>query len=77
VPYKRTTADTVSVPSCASTTDFRDAVKAEYSNRLSSVDAADLQVFKNKPAYVEGMEEPLEEDSVKRVFKCSGTLISP
>jgi hypothetical protein len=64
VPYKKTTADKVSVPSCADVADFRDAVKVKHSNKLSSVDAADLHVYKNKPAFVEGMEERLEEDSV-------------
>jgi hypothetical protein len=45
----------VSVPSC---TDFRKAVKAEYSNRLSSVDAGELIVYKYTSAFVEGMEDP-------------------
>ena len=48
---------------------FRKAVKAEHTNKLSSMDAADLLVYKNKTAFNkrnadEGKEEPLEEDSL-------------
>jgi hypothetical protein len=70
LPYKGTGADKVAVYSSADVADFRKAVKAEHSNKLSSVDAADLLVYKNKAAFNnrnttvdEGMEEPLEEDS--------------
>jgi hypothetical protein len=41
---------------------FRKAVKAEHSNKLSLVDAADLIVYENKTSFEK--EEPLEEDSV-------------
>ena len=47
-PYKNTSADKVSVESSADVADFRDAVKAKHSNKLSLVDAADLLVYKNK-----------------------------
>ena len=67
--YKGTSADKVSVLSSADVADFRHAVKAENSNKLSSIDAADLLVFKNKAAFDkrnadDGKEEPLEEDSL-------------
>jgi hypothetical protein len=69
-PYKGTSADKVAVSSPADVADFRKAVKAEHSNKLSSFDAADLLVYQNKAAFDkrnaavdEGMEEPLEEDS--------------
>ena len=46
---------------------FRKAVKAEHSNKLSSFDAADLLVYKNKAAFNkrnaavdDGKEEPLK-----------------
>jgi len=46
---------------------FRDAVKKKHSNKLSSFDAADLLVYKNKAAFekrnaafVEGKEEPMD-----------------
>jgi len=50
-PYMGTSADKISVPSSADIADFRDAVKAKNPNKLSSVDAADLLVFKNKAAF--------------------------
>jgi len=66
-PYKKTTADKVAVASSADVADFRDAVKAKYSNKLSSVDAGELLVYKNKAAFEkrnaaagEGREEPLK-----------------
>ena len=67
-PYKGTTASKVSVSSSADVDDFRKAVKAENSNKLSTFDAADLLVYKNKAAFdkrnaQEGKQEPLEEDS--------------
>ena len=70
-PYKGTSADKVAVSSTADVADFRDAVKAKFSNKLSSFDAADLVVYKNKAAFDkrnsaidEGKEGPLEEDSL-------------
>jgi hypothetical protein len=70
-PYKGTGADKVAVSSTADVADFRKAVKAEYSNKLSSVDAGELLVYKNKTSFEkrnasfdDGKEEPLEEDSL-------------
>ena len=70
-PYKGTTADKVALSSTADVADFRDAVKTKHSNKLSSFDAADLLVYKNKTAFDkrnadadEEKVEPLEEDSV-------------
>ena len=68
-PYKRTTADKVSVSSSADVADFRDAVKVKHSNKLSSVDASQLLVYKNKASFDKrnsqnGKEEPLEVDSL-------------
>jgi hypothetical protein len=69
LPYKGTTADKVFLPSQADVADFRDAVKAKNSHKLSSKDAADILVYKNKTSFdkrnldVE-KEEPLEEDSL-------------
>ena len=59
-PYKQTTADKVSVSSSADVADFRDAVKAKHSNKLSTFDAADLLVYKNKAAFVDEKEKPLK-----------------
>jgi hypothetical protein len=70
LPYKGTGADKVAVYSSADVADFRKVVKTEHSNKLSSVDAADLLVYKNIAAFnkrnatvADGKEEPLEEDS--------------
>ena len=71
--YKGTSASSVLCSSLAVPVvdQFRDSVKAKHSNKLSSVDAADLLVYKNKAAFDkrnaavdEGKEEPLEEDSL-------------
>ncbi len=66
-PYKGTTADKVALSSTADVADFRDAVKAKFSNKLSSVDAGELHVYKNKAAFDkrnaavdEGKEVPLK-----------------
>ena len=69
-PYKRTTVSSVLRSSLVVPVvdQLRDAVKAKNSNKLFSVDAADLLVYKNKAAFdkrnavVE--EKPLEEDSL-------------
>ena len=68
-PYKGTSVDAVSCSPGSIVLQFRKAVKAEHSNKLSSVDAADLLVFKNKAVFDnrnadKGQEEPLEEDSL-------------
>ena len=44
-------ADKVTISSSADIADFRDAVKAENTNKLSSVNAADLLVYKNMTAF--------------------------
>ena len=48
LPYKGTTATSVSLPPSAVIDKFRDAVKVKCSNKLSSIDSDDLLVFKNK-----------------------------
>jgi hypothetical protein len=66
-PYKGTSADAVSLSPCSVVVQFRDAVKTKHSNKLSSFDAADLLVYKNKTAFDkrnasvdEGKVEPLD-----------------
>jgi len=52
MPYMRTSADKVSVPSSADVADFRDAVKAKNADsHLKGIAASDLLVFKNKAAF--------------------------
>ncbi len=58
LPYKGTTADYVSLAPGSMIAQFRDAVKAKYSNKLSSVDAGELLVYKNKTAF--GKKEALD-----------------
>lgn len=61
--YKATSAD-------ANVVDFREAVKGKNPNTLSSFDAANLVVYKNKESFEKRneignkKEEPLEEDSL-------------
>jgi hypothetical protein len=52
-PYKGTTVSSILRSSLVVPVidQFRDAVKAKHSNKLSSVDAADLLVYKNKAAF--------------------------
>ncbi len=51
-PYKGTTADYVYLPSGSVIAQFRDAVKAKYSDSLlKGVAASALLVFKNKSAF--------------------------
>lgn len=64
-PYKGTTADKVAVSSTADVADFRDAVKAKYSNKLSSVDAGELLVYENKTAFD---KRNLENEKVLFIF---------
>jgi hypothetical protein len=47
-PYRRTSADCVSLFPGVVVAQFRDAVKAKNSNKLSSFDASDLFVYRNK-----------------------------
>lgn len=53
-PYKGTTADKVAVSSSADVADFRNAVHLRNPNKLASVDAADLLVYKNKATFDAG-----------------------
>jgi len=48
LPYKGTSADYVSLPPGSVIAQFRKSVKTENPNKLSSFDAADLLVYKNK-----------------------------
>ncbi len=51
LPYMGTRATKVSVPVGSDIAEFCKAVKAECSNKLSSIDAGDLLVFKNKQSF--------------------------
>ena len=51
LPYMGTRATKVSVPIGSDIADFCKAVKAECSNKLSSIDANDLLVFQNKQSF--------------------------
>jgi hypothetical protein len=59
-PYKGTSIDYVSLPSTAVIAQFRDAAHLKNSNKLSSVDAADLLVYKNKRVFSERPHRPLK-----------------
>ena len=66
-PYKNTTTDYVSHPPGAVVAEFRDAVRSKNPNKLASVDASDLLVYKNKAAFDsrsaaenEGKVDPLD-----------------
>ena len=63
--YRNTSADKVSVSINADVADFRDAVQAKNSNKLSNFDASDLVVYKNINAFekrkaTEEKQEPLD-----------------
>jgi hypothetical protein len=69
-PFKGTSASSIMSSSLVVPVvdQFRDAVKGKHSNKLSSVDAADLLVYKNKATFDkrnadEGKEEPLKSSS--------------
>jgi hypothetical protein len=67
-PYKGIGAAKVSVVSSADVADFGNAVKASRSNKLSSVDAPNLLIYKNKESFDkrdtnEGKVEALQDDS--------------
>ena len=66
-PYKNTTTDYVSHPPGAVVAEFRKLVHRENPNKLASVDASDLLVYKNKAAFDsrsaaenEGKVDPLD-----------------
>jgi hypothetical protein len=63
-PYKKTTVSSILRSSIVVPVvdQFRDAVKEKHFNKLSTFDAADLLVYKNKAAFVDGKED--EEDSL-------------
>ncbi|KAI3631251.1 hypothetical protein MIR68_010741 [Amoeboaphelidium protococcarum] len=68
-PYKGARSSSVYLLPGSFIAQFKSAVKAKYSNNLSSVDVADLLVYKNKAAFDkrnaagdDGKEMPLEED---------------
>jgi hypothetical protein len=67
-PYKKTTASSVSLPPGSVIDQFRDAVKAKYSDsHLKGFAPSDLRVYKNKASFdkrkaIGGQEEPLDED---------------
>jgi hypothetical protein len=66
--YNGTTADKVSLSTDADVIDFRDAVKGKHSNKLASVDADELVVYRNSTSFEmrsdsQFKEEPLEEES--------------
>ncbi len=50
-PYKGTSAEAVALPPGAVVAQFRKVAQLEHSNKLSSFDAADLLVYKNKAAF--------------------------
>ena len=62
-PYKNTTTDYVSHPPGAVVAEFRDAVRSKNPNKLASVDASDLLVYKNKAAF-DKKEEPLRSSRI-------------
>jgi hypothetical protein len=61
-PYKKTTADKVAVSLPADVADFRKAVKTKYDlpGFLKDIAAGALHVYKNKAAFVDGKEKPLD-----------------
>ena len=58
-PYKGTSADALFLPPGSAIFQFRKAVKAEHPNKLASVDASQLLVYKNKSVFRKGKENPL------------------
>ena len=77
-PFKGTSVSSVLRSSLANVNEFKYAVKAEYPNKLSSVDASQLRVYKNKDSFdkrdadigkvnqamILSQEEPLKEGSI-------------
>eukprot|EP00128_Syssomonas_multiformis_P017226 Colp12_sorted_trinity150504_noHs@72 len=60
-PYKGVTADFVKLPPGSDIAQLRDAVKVKNGNKLSSVDAVDLQIYPSKAAFERrDKEEPLQ-----------------
>ena len=66
--YKNTRSVKTKLKASADVDDFLNAVKTKYPNKLATVDAGELLVFKNKAAFDKrnadvGKEFPLEEDA--------------
>ena len=71
-PYKGTQSTKVAVSASADVDDFRKAVKIEYADsHLQGIAPSNLLVYKNKAAFDEEKEEPLEEDSLLDDFGAS------
>ncbi len=73
---KITNTSSVSLSEKSIIDQFKDAVKAKFSNRLSNIDAGDLLVFKDKDSFSkrgsnEEAYECLEEDAVVTGFGSS------
>jgi hypothetical protein len=62
--YKKTTATKVSLSADADVIDFRDAVKAELSNKLASVDADELVVYRNSTSFEKTRDTQNKEESL-------------
>ena len=71
-PYKATNADKVQLSTGSDVAQLRDAVKVKNSNKLSSCDAADLVVYKNKESFDKRNNEVEQERKVP--LKSSGLL---
>ena len=72
-PYEKTSTDLVELPSTTCViAQFRDAVKLKRPNKLSSFDAADLVVYKNKESF-ENRNTRVEQER-KVPLKSSGLL---
>ena len=71
-PYEKTSADKVKLSTSSDVADFRKAVKTERSNKLSSFDAADLVVYKNKESFDKRNRRVEQEREVP--LKSSGLL---
>ena len=70
--YKGVTADYVSLSSNDFIAKFRDAVKAKFPNKLSSVDASDLMVYKNREAFEERYDQ---EEKVMHLSLIAGRAV--
>ena len=69
-PYKKTSADKVKLPTASDIADFRKAIKTENSQKLSSFDASDLVVYKNKESFDKRDSEVEQERKVPIKSSC-------
>ena len=69
-PYKKTSADKVKLSTASDVADFRKAVKTENSRKLSSFDAADLVVYKNKESFEKRNSKVEQERKVPLKSSC-------